>query len=660
VIDDLSQTRADGTQCEAVLWDFAGQPNFRPIHALFLDDIDLALILFDPSRPDTFISVEYWLKQLSHRQQLCRTILVVARTDVSKLVHSSTELEAFCHHRNISGGFIITSAKTGDGIADLVKLIKQQIDWNAKAMTVTTETFKRIKDFVLALKANTDHKDVLVNRSQLRAPLAATDSTWQFTDAEMMTAVGHLQNHGYVTMLRRSSEDVSILLAPDLLINLAASYMLKAQSNERGLGSLDEVRALRNEYRFPEVQGLSSDERDTLLNAVTELFLLRNVCFRESVDNQTFLIFPSLIQEQPPQFLGDAQQIEDLTYIVEGQVENVYPALVVLLGYSPSFQRINQWRKQAQYETAEHYICGFKLTNDDPKEIELVLYYGKDTPDYVRMRFQGLFEEILYKRDVTVRKYPAVFCPTCGHQQERRTVIRRIQEGKQWLFCEDDAERMSLPKATERLALSTQDREAVAHEQTVSNMRTTYEAALVRVKGYVRGRNDTKVMCFVSYAWGNPVHERWVRKLTDDLRNADIDAVLDQYNNAALGSSVTRFVSRIEEDNFDFVLVVGTPAYREKYVNKLSQYGSVVAAEVDLINVRLTGTEAHKASVIPLLLEGEERTAFPPLLYRRVYGDFTQEKRYFVTLFDLVLTLYRISTDDPVVRDVREKLRSEV
>ncbi len=163
--------------------------------------------------------------------------------------------------------------------------------------------------------------------------------------------------------------------------------------------------------------------------------------------------------------------------------------------------------------------------------------------------------------------------------------------------------------------------------------------------------------CFVSYAWGNSVHERWVRKLTDDLCNADIDAVLDQYNNATLGSSVTRFISRIEEDNFDFVLVIGTPTYRQKYVNKLSQYGSVVAAEVDLINVRLTGSEARKASAIPLLLEGEERTSFPPLLYRRVYGDFTQEKNYFVRLFDLVLTLYRIPFDDPIVRDLREKLQ---
>src|SRR5204862_6370125 len=121
--------------------------------------------------------------------------------------------------------------------------------------------------------------------------------------------------------------------------------------NGKGLGALEETRGLRNEYHFPEVANLGEDERDTLLNAVTELFLDRNICFRESVDNQTFLIFPSLILERSQQLIQEKELVEDMTYVVTGPVENVYPALVVLLGYSPTFQRTNQWRKQAQYET---------------------------------------------------------------------------------------------------------------------------------------------------------------------------------------------------------------------------------------------------------------------------------------------------------------------
>jgi len=45
----LGRRRADGTDCEAILWDFAGQPDYRLVHALFVDNADLALVLFDAS-----------------------------------------------------------------------------------------------------------------------------------------------------------------------------------------------------------------------------------------------------------------------------------------------------------------------------------------------------------------------------------------------------------------------------------------------------------------------------------------------------------------------------------------------------------------------------------------------------------------------------------
>ena len=43
LLEQLCKKRQDGTECEAVLWDLAGQPDYRLIHALFLDDADLAL-----------------------------------------------------------------------------------------------------------------------------------------------------------------------------------------------------------------------------------------------------------------------------------------------------------------------------------------------------------------------------------------------------------------------------------------------------------------------------------------------------------------------------------------------------------------------------------------------------------------------------------------
>ena len=50
VIDAFGHRRADGATCEAVLWDLAGQPDYRIIHSLFLDDDDVGLLLFDPNK----------------------------------------------------------------------------------------------------------------------------------------------------------------------------------------------------------------------------------------------------------------------------------------------------------------------------------------------------------------------------------------------------------------------------------------------------------------------------------------------------------------------------------------------------------------------------------------------------------------------------------
>lgn len=68
-----------------MLWDLAGQPDYRLIHALFLDDADLVLVLFDPTRnDDPLAGVEFWLKQLKVGHPAGGgppTVLIAARSD---------------------------------------------------------------------------------------------------------------------------------------------------------------------------------------------------------------------------------------------------------------------------------------------------------------------------------------------------------------------------------------------------------------------------------------------------------------------------------------------------------------------------------------------------------------------------------------------------
>jgi GTPase SAR1 family protein len=117
LLDGLGTTLEDGTECQAVLWDFAGQPDYRLIHALFLDDVDLALIIFDPtSRQEPLRGVDYWIRQLARtRGGSARTILVGARVDRGGPTLTTEELDAFCQAQGIEGGYISTSALTARG-----------------------------------------------------------------------------------------------------------------------------------------------------------------------------------------------------------------------------------------------------------------------------------------------------------------------------------------------------------------------------------------------------------------------------------------------------------------------------------------------------------------------------------------------------------------
>jgi small GTP-binding protein len=505
VLPQLCKHRSDGTECEAILWDLAGQPDYRLIHALSLDDADLALVLFDASdMHDPLHGVGFWLNQLQIGQTSVRTeprgkragcsaILVGTQADRGTPTLTVTELEAFCRQNGLSR-YVSISALTGEGLGQLTQRMKDLIMWEGKPATVTTLTFKRIKDHVLELKENqvalkgtkgqgSELKEnqaeryVIVNQQELRDRLKQNAADWQFTDAEMMTAVGHLENYGYVRRLRTSKGDQRILLMPELLNNLAASFILEARRNPKGLGSLEEKRLLAGEYPFRELDGLSPTERDTLLDSAVLLFMEHHVCFRETdpLTGQSYLVFPELINLIKPA-LEDEKPTEDGTaYTVTGAVENVYASLVVLLGYTRTFTRTDQWRNQARYEVSGNLVCGFRQEAEREGELDFVLYFGREVGTPARTLFRGLFESFLARRNVTVVRFEPVYCPGCGAALERAVARTKLREGKTFAFCNDCGEKTPLPKSEEPIQLIRRVKVEVEGQRRAADQRSRFE-----------------------------------------------------------------------------------------------------------------------------------------------------------------------------------------
>jgi hypothetical protein len=252
-------------------------------------------------------------------------------------------------------------------------------------------------------------------------------------------------------------------------------------------------------------------------------------------------------------------------------------------------------------------------------------------------------------------RYEPVRCSK-NHLLDRSVARRLSKEGKAFTFCNDCGEKLALPKAGEPIQLSRDEQAKVNAQRQAAEQRTSFEQAVFRVQAYVAEQKPKSPETFISYAWGVPEQERWVEKqLATDLLKAGIEVILDRWDNARIGASVTRFVGRIKK--CEKIVVIGTPAYRRKYENQDTKAGYVVAAEVDLIDRRMIGTEKQKESVLPLLVEGDEETSLPPLLQGRVYADFRDERAYFAIAFDLILSLYQLPVIHPAVEDLREMLR---
>ena len=440
----------------------------------------------------------------------------------------------------------------------------------------------------------------------------------------MMTAVGHLETHGYVTVLRNSAGEQTILLTPDLLVNLAASIMLLADKNPRELGAVSETELLQGKYPFDELKGLEQREAQTLLDAAILRFLEHNICFRDTFNDDTLLIFPSLIKQKRP-LQDDLPATDDISYVVRGRVENLYASLVVLLGYTPSFSRINQWQNQAQYEMDAGQVCGFRSIEEREGELELVLYYGDKMPQKGREQFQELFEQFLYQRDVEVTRFPPVTCKN-HHRIERATVVKRVREGKDFVFCDECGDKTFLPDFDKPQTIGIGASPWLQREEAMARLRSAYEKHLTNIKSYRRSWATPR-----AYISRLPEQNPWAEKLVHDLRDAGVYVV-----------------ERTEDlDANDYVIVLDTLAYERAFQSSPSTLA------IQVVRERL---RSDNRRILSLRCEGKMDEHH---LEDCKAGDFCDETHYSVSLFDLVLNLYAIPLTHKGFEPLRQSLHQQ-
>ena len=214
--------------------------------------------------------------------------LVSARCDVSVVTVDQRTIYAIVGEYGFDGYFR-TSAKTGEGVEQLLKKILAAILWNQLPRTTTPKLFHVIREFLLERK---EAGDTLIPIESVKQEVEKRYTERLPTQAEIDTVVGLLQARGFVYRLTPTPVMQLVLLRPELINKYASSIIQAARNHLEGIGSIPEREVVCANLPF---DGFAMEERlppmeeKLVVESAVELFIRCNLAFRELGR----LVFPS-------------------------------------------------------------------------------------------------------------------------------------------------------------------------------------------------------------------------------------------------------------------------------------------------------------------------------------------------------------------------------
>jgi WD40 repeat protein/class 3 adenylate cyclase len=496
VAGDITQTR------ETLLWDLAGQPGYRVIHQLHLDESAVALVVFDArSETDPLAGVQYWERALRLAQQRqgssgvpMKKFLVSARNDRGGVSIGEERLQAILKDFGFDGYFK-TSAKEGWQIEKLRKAIEQAIPWEYLPEVSSSQLFADIKSFLLDMKKT---GQLLAPANQLydefaRQHLDTAAKVANLKD-QFETCISRLENRD---LIRRLSFGGYVLLQPELLDAYASAIVNTAKDEPDGLGSLAEEIALAGKFFVPMEQRVTDlCQEQLLLHATVEELVRYDLALRENASDGRYLVFPSQFNrdyEDAPEPKGKA-----IVITFDGPVQSLYATLTVRLGHSGFFTtgRAEMWRNAAVFSAKAGGKCGLFLQEFAEARGRLTLFFDEYASPETRFHFEEfvLSHAKRHALDGTVKLVRFFLCPDCGDPVPNSYVMRLKDKGKKEFNCPCGGI-VSLAEPKERIHFQS---EVEAMNRSADRQRD-FDAFVVSAKG------ETSTRSFQQWAGGERV-----------------------------------------------------------------------------------------------------------------------------------------------------------
>ncbi len=339
---------------EIWLWDFGGQADQRLIHQLYLGDAALAVLVFDGQRDDVVARLWDWNRALASSGRDYPRILVAARTDINPVRLSTDELEEFRDAAGF-GAYVETSAKDDVGCHELRDVVLAAIDWSRVPWRSSPQTFRRLKQEILALR---DSGRVLTSVKVLRDWLAGRVD--DLRPEELDAVIGLLAGPGAVMPLDFGDY---VLLQPELLNAYAQAVIRSFRDDPQERGCILEERVLAGDLAYPsDFVRLPQADEAIVLRAMHKQLVERAICLRDQDPKgkrPTTLVFPSYFRRERPD--RPTQPIAFMTYSFDGYLDEVYATLVVRLHHTEPFTSAELWRNAADFTTLGGNEIGIRL-----------------------------------------------------------------------------------------------------------------------------------------------------------------------------------------------------------------------------------------------------------------------------------------------------------
>jgi GTPase SAR1 family protein len=512
---------------ETLLWDLAGQPGYRLIHQLHLNEVAVALVVFDAqSETDPFAGVYHWDRALRLAQLVqgnaappMKKFLVAARVDRGGTGVSQARINALKEEAGFDGYFE-TSARDGKNIEKLIEAIKEVIDWEAQPKVSSTDLFQRIKDFLVTEK---EDGRLLSTVDDLYHTFLKVDKTAERPEnlyEQFKTCIGQVESRG---LIRQLSFGKLVLLQPEMLDAYASALVNAVKEEPEGLGSIAEEAVHAVKFTMPPDERLKDREQEKiLLIAMVEDLLRYEVALREQADDGPYLVFPSqatLVNPDLPDPEGKAA-----IFSFEGPVLNVYATLAVRLSHSGLFKMKALWQNAVTYTDRTGGTCGMFLRNIGEGRAELTLFFDKAVSAQTCLHFDEYVQIHLLRRALreSIKRRRIFVCETCGYVIPDQLVQRRLQRQLNWLNCPDcEKQRILLLDWEERLTAAPSS--VVQEMDRAADEKRDHETVQTALHGKIEMGDFDVFLCH------NGEDKAAVKKIGVELKEQGILPWLDEW-----------------------------------------------------------------------------------------------------------------------------------